>query len=92
MLTPLLERLAETAEVRAHIANQQIWDLHRGEVTTAVELRPVRHLVLGVHHTPDDGAGPTEDGPSLLGKGRGHPVTGVRGVVDEVSRRRPQCQ
>jgi hypothetical protein len=47
----------EPAEKLPDVADEQARGLHGGKVAAAVELRPVRDLVLGVHHLPHEWLG-----------------------------------
>jgi hypothetical protein len=47
----------EAAEELPHVGDQEVGDFHSGEVAAFVELRPMGHGALGVHHTPEDRVG-----------------------------------
>jgi hypothetical protein len=52
-LTRPLLASPEAAEELPHVADQEVGDLHSGEVAAFVELRPMGHGALGIHHTPE---------------------------------------
>ena len=73
----------EAAEELPHVADQEVRDFHSGEVSAFVELRPMGHGALGVHHTPEDRVG-VEDCHALRHVRRRHPsFLGIRGLVQE---------
>ena len=55
---------AEAAEEAAYVADEEAGDLHGGEVSAAVEFRPVVDVVVGVGHSAEEVVG-TEGGLPL---------------------------